>query len=838
METINFGIDLGTTNSGIARYDNGRIAVLKNPVGLKELLPSVVSFYKGRTLIGDKAREQYLSNSGNVFSAFKRKMGTDEKYVASISGNPLELSPIDLSTHVLRELKNFVPGEEIKAAVVTIPASFDTVQSNATKLAASEAGFSEIVLLQEPIAACLAYANTSNLNIETEQRWLVYDFGGGTFDAALVYINRRELKVIDNKGNNFLGGTDIDYAFIEEIITPRLVGHMGDARLGEKLLSKEGVYGKLWYYLNYLAEEAKKQLSVAPSTWIDIEFPELDLSIEIEITREQFNRVVKPKYFETEQFLLDLLKNNNITFSQIDRIILVGGTTYIPYIRESLKTLSGSLIDDSIDPGTAVIIGAAYYAGAFPLSLSSAQNEPKKQETAGNISFKLSFETYTNDLEELIAFKAEKLFSGSYRIARNDGGFDTGWQHFEQTASEFVTLLPKAKNMFKLTIADRKGEAIYTRDDIIITHGLYSVLGQLLPEDICLEVDGDGNKTYLEVIFKRNEILPLSRTVYKTFSKSIARNSDDKLLINIVEGKGGSLPGANLSIGYIEISGKQLEGDLVKGTDVELLIEIDESRGLKVEVYVPATLQQITQSFHIAQREASPEKILQDIARAEMTIKKEIDESDEAEAYEISAMFQDIGEQLQKIKWRMHAIKNDKATEEKYRIDEQKRKLLARLDDLTRARDTYIEISKYSDEKEIYLMREKWATEEQKRVINKMFSQEKDFLNSVDKYVIRQNTEELKKLNEKISLQNDERFISIFFSMIMCPETCFKNLTNFEDIKQTGINAANSSNLAVVRQLVMTLYNNMVPECKKNFTRNEKNDLDQTTPGITKTGLK
>jgi molecular chaperone DnaK len=244
MKTINFGIDLGTTNSGIARYDNGRIAILKNPVGLKELLPSVVSFYKGRTLVGDKAREQYLSNSGNVFSAFKRKMGTDEKYIASISGEPVELGPINLSAHVLRELKNFIPGGEIRAAVVTIPASFDTVQSNATKLAANQAGFSQLVLLQEPIAACLAYANTSNLNIETEQRWLVYDFGGGTFDAALVYINQRELKVIDNKGNNFLGGIDIDYAFIAEILAPYLVEHTGDTNLWEKLIAKDGVHGK------------------------------------------------------------------------------------------------------------------------------------------------------------------------------------------------------------------------------------------------------------------------------------------------------------------------------------------------------------------------------------------------------------------------------------------------------------------------------------------------------------------------------------------------------------------------------------------------------------------
>lgn len=155
---INFGIDLGTTNSGIGKYENGRVQVLKNPVGLREILPSVVSFYRGRTLVGDKAREQYLTNTGNVFSAFKRKMGTTETYNVNQQGEERVISPVDLSAYVLKELRNYVTGADIPAAVITIPASFDTIQSNATKQAGYLAGFKEVVLLQEPIAACLAYA--------------------------------------------------------------------------------------------------------------------------------------------------------------------------------------------------------------------------------------------------------------------------------------------------------------------------------------------------------------------------------------------------------------------------------------------------------------------------------------------------------------------------------------------------------------------------------------------------------------------------------------------------------------------------------------------------------
>ena len=187
MKNINIGIDLGTTNSGIAKYENGKINIYKNPVGFKDTIPSVVSFRKGRIQIGEKAREHSATNAENVFSSFKRKMGSDEEYF--IKDLDKNCSPIELSSMVLKELINFAQGETLKSAVITIPASFDTIQSNATKKAGYQAGFEEIVLLQEPIAACLAYSNSLNIEITSDQKWLVYDFGGGTFDIALVNIN-------------------------------------------------------------------------------------------------------------------------------------------------------------------------------------------------------------------------------------------------------------------------------------------------------------------------------------------------------------------------------------------------------------------------------------------------------------------------------------------------------------------------------------------------------------------------------------------------------------------------------------------------------------------------
>lgn len=808
MKNIAFGIDLGTTNSGIAKCENGNVKLLKNPVGFRDILPSVVSFRKGRILVGDKAREQYFSNAGNVFSAFKRKMGSNDIYHVNTSNESMEISPVNLSTYVLRELRNYVSEEEIEAAVITIPASFDTMQSNATKEAGIKAGFSEVVLLQEPIAACLAYANTQKLDIEKEQKWLVYDFGGGTFDSALVSINKRELKVLDNKGNNFLGGIDIDYAFVEHLVVPKLANVLNESDLWTKLLQKNGQYEKLWHYLNYLSEEAKKELSLAQSACIEVDFPEMGLDCEIEISREEFNEVVRPKYIESEIFVRELLSENALDFSDIERIILVGGTTYIPFIKEQLKQNSGVLVDDSIDPTTAVIVGAAYYAGSQPRMLP---NVVLPHPNANGVVIKVSFESYSNDMEELIAFKSVKPFTGFYRIIRTDGGYDSGTIAFKDTDSEFVTLMPKTKNVFQLQVFDQKKNLVYQQADIVISQGLYGISGQLLPQDICIELD-DKEGTYLDVIFKRNSILPLSKTLYKTFSKSIVKDSDDKIIINVVEGRGGTMPGSNLSIGYIEISGMKIQGDLIEGTDIEIKVSMDESRGLNVQVYISFLDQEINQSFHIAGRTVSVDKALKDIAGAELILKKEIENHISIEEYEFSARLHKIVQELDELKIGFKLIEKDQITEEKYRLDERKRRLLSELDSCTRGRDLFREILAYKQQKEVFKEMEAYVLPEQMSSFKVFLAKEKEVIESGDKHLVKRTTEELKKLNNKIYLQNDQNYIGIFLEFRMLPATVYQSNENIEELLIRGDEAIVLKNYVLLKQLINILIGKLKPE--------------------------
>ena len=207
--TIDYGVDLGTTNSLIAKFVDGGVRVFKNPGGFAEILPSAVWLRKDATIVGDKALTRRLAKDPvDVFSRFKCRMGTDEAYPVHFQLGTI--TPVELSADVLKELKSFVPDEGdrgVEAVVITVPAAFDTIQSNDTLKAGYLAGFKQVLLLQEPIAASLAYANQRRAGELPDGKWMVYDLGGGTFDLALMSVEHGEIRVVDHEGDNFLGGS-------------------------------------------------------------------------------------------------------------------------------------------------------------------------------------------------------------------------------------------------------------------------------------------------------------------------------------------------------------------------------------------------------------------------------------------------------------------------------------------------------------------------------------------------------------------------------------------------------------------------------------------------------
>ena len=379
---INFGIDLGTTNSLIAKFDRGQVEVFKNPDGFRETLPSAVCFRNDRILIGERARNLVEKDPKNVASRFKRKMGTTEAVrIQSLNGSK---TPVELSAYVLKELKGFVhSGEQVEAAVITIPASFDTVQSNATKEAGLAAGFKQVVLLQEPIAASLAYANKEKDDLRNSQ-WIVYDLGGGTFDVALVRIVEGELTVVDHEGDNYLGGSDFDALLVERVVVPEICrrGRFDDL-LGQ-MKSESGRHNKLWYVLLDGTEEAKIELSAKTSSEIDLSGLKDDdgnsIDFTLTITRSEFESVIRDAVDGTAEMMRKILTRNSLQPGDLKFILMVGGSTYIPYVRKRVEELMGIPVNMAIDPTNAIVVGAAYFAGAKEMKPEEGATKPPPQQ--------------------------------------------------------------------------------------------------------------------------------------------------------------------------------------------------------------------------------------------------------------------------------------------------------------------------------------------------------------------------------------------------------------------------------------------------------------------------
>lgn len=685
MKPVNFGIDLGTTNSLIAKYDGNRIQLFKNPVGQKETLASVVAYRPDRVLVGDKAREYLTKDPINVFGNFKRKMGTDEKYyVVNIDEN---VTPIQLSSLILKELKNFVhTGETPEACVITIPASFDTMQSNATLKAGQEAGFKDVFLLQEPIAASLAFFNEGQDETKKDGYWLVYDFGGGTFDAALVLSNEQELKVVDHEGNNFLGGTDFDFAIIEKIIVPEIVAQTGIENFEQELRVKYGKYEKLYYEIMYYAEEVKKELSNAPSAVIEFnaELNNKKYEFYIPVTREKLNEIFLPIVNESISLLKKVMENNRLSAKDINQVILVGGSTFLPLVREQVALQTGIPINHSIDPTTSIAVGAAYYAANKYYEPSIADIEPSDDENAlepltieklipADLEIETSYSKSSRDKEEVLLLFCKGKYEGRYmRIIRNDGGFDTGYIPLKAKKTEFLSLIPSVTNSFSLQIYDDNYEEIKNlAQQISISQGKYTIGGQPLPHDISIEVDDvENHSTRLEAIFERNSILPQKRTLYREISKTIKKGSKDAVIINIMEGDKSARPSSNLTIGCITITGKDLSLDIVKGSDIEIQLHIDESRVLHTSVFLVMTQQEFKNVFSVSEKQISLERLREQFTQLEIELTETIQkfQYNHDDVWEIKANV--LMEDLQSVKERLFKLKEGDKSDEKYIIAE------------------------------------------------------------------------------------------------------------------------------------------------------------------------
>ena len=339
---IDYGIDLGTTNSAISRMVNGEAKIIKSLDTQKDTSPSCIAFNKkGGVLVGDAAYRMYRSDSLkalaqnksiNSFVEFKRTMGTDKAYYSSNLSK--DLSSEELSAEVLKRLKEYISDENINAAVVTVPAAFKSNQIDATRRAGKLAGLDHVEVLQEPVAAAMAYGLGSE---KKNGFWLVFDFGGGTFDAALLKVQDGIIDVIDTEGDNHLGGKNLDYAIVDELIIP----HIQNNYEIDELLSDDNKKAEYRGALKFFAEEIKNNLSFNNSHNIYVDPGDCgvdddgeEIEIDLTVTQEQLKNVLQPIFDKAINCSLTLLERNNLTGKSLGSLILVGGPTLSPVLRE------------------------------------------------------------------------------------------------------------------------------------------------------------------------------------------------------------------------------------------------------------------------------------------------------------------------------------------------------------------------------------------------------------------------------------------------------------------------------------------------------------------------
>ncbi len=790
MAMINFGIDLGTSNSLIAKFEKGNVEVFKNPTGFKETLPSVVGFRNNRILVGEQARAFVERDPKNVVSRFKRKMGTTETF--KIKSLDTSKSPVELSAFVLKELKTFIhSGEKPEAVVLTIPASFDTVQSNATKEAGYEAGFKQVVLLQEPIAASLAYANKDNDADLKNSQWIVYDLGGGTFDVALVRIVEGELTVVDHEGDNYLGGSDFDALIVAHLIVPELnrLGNFGE-HLAE-MKSEKGKYNRLWHILLHKAEEAKVALSTKTSADIDFDVEDeegIKVNCFMEITRSEFEALIKEAVDKTADMLKQILTRNSLRGEELEFALMVGGSTYVPYVRQRIEELLGLKVNTAIDPTNAIAVGAAYFAATKEIRVDQQENS-KPAFNQGGLKAKVSYNKASQEAEELFSAKIEGNTEGLfYRITRNDGSFDSGLRELKGRVVEDLPLQEGAYNLFTFKIYNSSNDEVPCGVETIqIAHGKYSVAGQMLPEDLSLVKDDMSiQDTRLERIFARNSVLPSRTKKTVEVGKTIVHGSDDELRIIVVEGPSEHHSSTNKPIGVLLISGKQFSRDVLKGTEIDLTFEMSESRDLTVSAYVNATGQEFSQVFDPKPRAVPVDTLAGEVSMLETRLSKEIKYAEENENYEVVKELKELQGQVYELVGEATLLKIDDVTDDRFKLEDKKRRLAQRIHQLTSGKKLEQAKIEYQQVKgEVMAMVNEFGDDRERHQLEEFLAREHAVVTSTSQEKVEAATNALNSLRFQI-LGRTPRFLSRMFEHLVERRTAMNDQVQAKNLIDAG----------------------------------------------------
>lgn len=603
--TIDFGIDLGTTNSSIACCRGGEVRIFQNNE-LMNVTPSVVYVAKsGRMLVGRRAYDIWIQDSENTQAEFKRWMGLSDRL--SFPGSGRSMSAEELSAEVLKALRADAQRqttELVDAAVITVPAAFGSLQCEATARAAKLAGFEQAPLLQEPVAAAIAYgASPSSRN----QRWMVFDFGGGTLDIAIVSTRNGRLAVLDHQGDNRLGGKDLDRVIAESFFLRVLAQSFAlpDSR------TDFVAYDRLFRRLLRHAEHAKIGLSSATEVPVDLFDLGDDLggkAIEATITirRDEMEAKVASVIDRCLDLARRALEGARLSGADLDRVLLVGGPTQMPVVRQALESELSAKLDCSLDPMTVVAYGASLFAATLEKTVGAdipVPAAPKSAAAAKAVAIKLSHERASGTPQSPVAgVVPPKCGIKEIRIDADGGFWTSGWLTPVNGAFQIDVMLLDRKPMTRFTIVarDAAGRPVATDPAQFSINYMLPMAAPPLPHTISVETSNDKGNAGYDQIFQRH--CPLPAEAHRTYrAERTLRPSEAEatLPIKFWEVEVSDDPQERWWAGCVHIRADKIKRPLMEGSEIELTVKIDASRKLTVEVFIPLLGQSFSEGVYI-----------------------------------------------------------------------------------------------------------------------------------------------------------------------------------------------------------------------------------------------
>ena len=582
------GIDLGTSNSAIVGNSGREFRHFKTPEGTDVLPSAIMLDRRGGMLVGKRAYDQAAFSPESVAQGFKRLMGTSSP-IRFANGNTM--TPEEASCEVIKALlaqARMNAGDfNIEGTVITIPAAFNQMQSEATMRAAAAAGLTRVALLQEPIAAAMAsIARSTNKS----GQFLVYDLGGGTFDAAIVQTVSASATVIAHAGINMLGGRDFDRSIVNSIVRPWLLENFD---LSDDFQRNEQ-YQRLIRVAHYRAEMSKIALSTQAIDRIFADESQIgakdrggtDIYLDVEIARSQLEEIIVDEIDRSIELCRSLIKDGGYGIEDIDRIVLIGGPSRMPIVRERIASELGLRVDLDTDPMTSVAIGAAIFAESREWTKEGA-GPKRSRATAQTSDVRFDFPARVSSSTFRLRVRVDDKNSarGSRLQLKSESGWASGLYELESiTEIRDIPLANRGENRFVATITDVNGaEQQRSRTEISVFRSDASAAGMPMTHNLAVKIvenASGADRNVLHTIVKRGTVLPKRGAEQFRASRDLRSGGEGYLDFEVYEQADDVLdPSLNQPVGGIRIQASDLApGDIIRrGDPVVVHWSIDEN---------------------------------------------------------------------------------------------------------------------------------------------------------------------------------------------------------------------------------------------------------------------